>query len=153
MAYWLLKSEPESFSYQDLVRVGREGWDGVRNYQARNYLREMRVGDKGIFYHSVANPPGAAGVLEVVGEAIPDPSQFDPQSNYYDPKSTPDEPRWWMSIVAPVRELNFVPLAELKKLPELAGSPLVARGSRLSVFPLTEIEFDAIVAAGSRPGS
>jgi predicted RNA-binding protein with PUA-like domain len=150
MAHWLLKSEPDSFSYDDLVRVRREPWDGVRNYQARIYLRAMRKGDEAIFYHSSANPPGAAGVCRIVGEAEPDPTQFDPQAKYYDPTSKPDDPRWDMVTVAPVRKLRYVPLDELRTMPELAGSRLLARGNRLSVLPLTDEEFDAIVAAGRR---
>jgi predicted RNA-binding protein with PUA-like domain len=148
MARWLLKSEPESFGYDDLVRVKREGWDGVRSYQARNYLREMRVGDQAIFYHSNAKPPGAAGVCKVVRTAEPDPTQFDPSSHYYDPDSPPDDPRWDWVTVAPVRALRFVPLDELKAMPELANSRLLAKGNRLSVLPLTEEEFAAIVRAG-----
>jgi predicted RNA-binding protein with PUA-like domain len=150
MAYWLLKSEPESFSYDDLVRVRREPWDGVRNYQARIYLRAMRKGDQAIFYHSSTNPPGAAGVCRIVKEAEPDPTQFDPQAKYYDPTSKPEDPRWDLVTVAPVRKLRYVPLEELRSMPELAQSRLLARGNRLSVLPLTDAEFDAIVAAGSR---
>jgi predicted RNA-binding protein with PUA-like domain len=150
MAYWLLKSEPSSFGYDDLVRVRREPWDGVRNYQARIFLRAMRKGDQAIFYHSSTNPPGAAGVCRIVKEAEPDPTQFDPAAAYYDPTSTPDDPRWDMVTVAPVRKLRYVPLDELRSMPELAQSRLLARGNRLSVLPLTDAEFDAIVAAGSR---
>lgn len=145
MAHWLLKSEPESFSYRDLVKVRKEGWDGIRSYQARNFLREMRVGEQAIFYHSNATPPGAAGICKVVKAAEPDPTQFDPSSKYYDPQSKPDDPRWDWVTVAPVRELPFVSLDELKTIPELAESRLLARGNRLSVIPLSEIEFDAIV--------
>jgi predicted RNA-binding protein with PUA-like domain len=150
MAYWLLKSEPSSFSYDDLVRARREPWDGVRNYQARIFLRAMRKGDRAIFYHSSTNPPGAAGVCRIVKEAEPDPTQFDPAATYYDPTSTPEDPRWDMVTVAPVRKLRYVPLDELRALPELAQSRLLARGNRLSVLPLTDAEFDAIVAAGRR---
>lgn len=145
MAYWLLKSEPDSFGYRDLVKAKKEGWDGIRNYQARNFMREMRVGDQAIFYHSNASPPGAAGICKIVREAEPDPSQFDPDSKYYDPNSDRDEPRWDWVTVAPVRELRFVPLDELKTIPELADSRLLAKGNRLSVIPLTETEFEAIV--------
>lgn len=145
MAHWLLKSEPESFSYRDLVRVRKEGWDGVRSYQARNFLREMRVGDQAIFYHSNATPPGVAGICEVVRAAEPDPTQFDPTSKYYDPRSEPDDPRWDWVTVSPVRELSFVTLDELRAMPELADCRLLARGNRLSVVPLTDVEFDAIV--------
>lgn len=150
MAHWLMKSEPDVFGYADLVRVGREGWDGIRNYQARNFLREMRKGDQAIFYHSNATPPGVAGICKVVRTAEPDPTQFDPTSKYHDPKSTPAAPIWDWVTVAPVRELRFVPLDELKTIPELADSRLLARGNRLSVIPLTDVEFDAIVRQSKR---
>lgn len=149
MAYWLLKSEPDVFGYADLVRVRREGWDGVRNFQARNYLRAMRVGDRAIFYHSNAKPPGAAGVCRIAKAAEPDPTQFDPRSHYFDPTSDPADPRWVWVTVAPVKALRFVPLDELRAIAELADSRLLARGNRLSVLPLTDVEFDAIVRAGT----
>lgn len=150
VARWLLKSEPDVFSYDDLVRVKREGWDGVRNYEARNFMRAMRKGDLAIFYHSNAKPPGAAGVCRIVKTAEPDPTQFDPASKYHDPTSDPADPRWDLVTVAPVKRLRLVPLDELRTMPELAECRLLARGSRLSVLPLTDEEFDAIVAAGSR---
>jgi predicted RNA-binding protein with PUA-like domain len=150
VAHWLLKSEPDVFGYPDLERVGREGWDGVRNYQARNFMRMMKKGERAIFYHSNASPPGAAGICKIVGTAEPDPTQFDPASKYYDPDSSPDDPTWDWVTVAPDRPLRFVPLDELKQMPELAGSRLLARGNRLSVLPLTEDEFDAIVRRGRR---
>ncbi len=148
MAKWLFKSEPESFGYADLVRVKREGWDGVRNFMARNYMRSMQVGEQAIFYHSNAKPPGAAGVCKVVKGAEPDPTQFDPSSKYYDPTSPTADPRWDWVTLAPVRELRFVPLDELRTMPELVDCKLLARGNRLSVLPLTEEEFAAIVARG-----
>lgn len=147
MAYWLMKSEPDVFGYDDLVRVKREGWDGVRNYTARNFMRAMAKGDRVIFYHSNANPPGVAGIARIAKTAEPDPTQFDPDSKYYDPTSKPDDPRWDWVTVAPVRKLAFVSLDELRQLPELANCQLLARGNRLSVLPLTDAEFDAIVAA------
>lgn len=150
MAYWLLKSEPDTFSFDDLVRNKREGWDGIRNYQARNYLRDMRRGDQAIFYHSNATPPGAAGICKVVKTAEPDPTQFDPQSKYYDPASDPSEPRWDWVTVAPVKALRFISLDELRSLPELTECRLLARGNRLSVIPLTDDEFAAIVTYGTR---
>ena len=149
MAHWLMKSEPDVFSYDDLVRVKREGWDGVSNYQARNFMRTMRTGDLVIFYHSNATPPGAAGIARVAKEAEPDPTQFDPASKYFDPKSSPDDPRWDWVTLAPKKRLRFVPLDVLRTMPELADCQLLARGNRLSVIPLTEDEFAAIVAAGS----
>ena len=147
MAYWLMKSEPDVFGYDDLVRVKREGWDGVRNYTARNFMRAMAKGDRVIFYHSNANPPGVAGIARIAKTAEPDPTQFDPDSKYYDPTSKPDDPRWDWVTVAPVRKLAYVSLDELRQLPELANCQLLARGNRLSVLPLTDAEFDAIVAA------
>jgi predicted RNA-binding protein with PUA-like domain len=150
VAKWLIKSEPESFGYDDLVRVKREGWDGVRNYQARNFLRAMAKGDEVLFYHSNASPPGVAGVAKVVKTAEPDPTQFDPTSTYYDAESDPDDPRWDWVTVAPVRKLKFVSLDELRMLPELAGFRLLARGNRLSVMPLSDAEFDTIVAYSKR---
>ena len=149
MAHWLLKSEPDSFSYDHLVASGREGWDGVRNYTARIHLRAMRKGETAIFYHSNAKPPGAAGICKIVREAEPDPTQFDPTSHYYDPGSKLDDPRWDWVTVAPVRPLKrFVPLDELRTIPELVSSQLLARGNRLSVLPLTDDEYDAILRAG-----
>ena len=148
-AYWLFKSEPDVFGYDDLVAARREGWDGVRNYQARNYMREMRVGDRAIFYHSNATPPGVAGICRVVKTAEPDPTQFDPRSKYFDPTSDPDEPRWDWVTVAPVKRLPYLPLDELKAIPELAECRLLAKGNRLSVMPLTAGEFEAIVAAAT----
>ena len=152
MARWLIKSEPESFSYDDLVTAKREGWDGIRNFQARNFLREMRKGEQAIFYHSNSKPPGAAGICKVAKEAEPDPTQFDPSTKYYDATSDPAEPRWDWVTFAPVRKLTFVSLDELKEIPELAGSRLLARGNRLSVMPLTDEEFDAIVRAADAKG-
>lgn len=148
-AYWLFKSEPDVFGYPDLVRNKREGWDGVRNYQARNFMREMKVGDQGIFYHSNATPPGVAGICKVVKTAEPDPTQFDPNSKYYDPASKPSDPRWDWVTVAPVKQLPFLSLDELKAIPQLAECRLLAKGNRLSVMPLTAGEFEAIVATAT----
>jgi len=145
MARWLFKSEPDTFGYDDLVRVKREGWDGVRNYQARNFMRQMVKGDLAIFYHSNAKPPGVAGICKVVKTAEPDPKQFDPTSKYHDPASKPSDPRWDWVTVAPVKALPFVSIDELKSLPELAGCRLLAKGNRLSVMPLADHEFDIIV--------
>ena len=149
----MLKSEPDVFGYDDLVAARREGWDGVRNYQARNLMREMRRGDRAIFYHSNAKPPGVAGIAKIVKGAEPDPTQFDPDSKYFDPKSDPDDPRWDWVTVAPNRALTFVSLEELKAMPELAECRLLARGNRLSVIALTDDEFEAIVAAADAKGA
>ena len=128
MAHWLLKSEPDVFGYDDLVAARREPWDGIRNYQSRNHLRAMRKGDEAIFYHSSTNPPGAAGICKIVKEAEPDPTQFDPMAKYYDPASKPDDPRWDIVTVAPVRKLNFVPLDELRD--DARACRLTAAGQR-----------------------
>ena len=147
---WLMKSEPDVFGIEDLERKRREPWNGVRNYQARNFMRAMNKGDRVLFYHSNANPPGVAGICKVVVTAQPDPTQFDPSSKYYDPSSKPSNPLWDWVTVAPVRALRFMPLDELKTIPELADSRLLAKGNRLSVIPLSDIEFDAIVRQSRR---
>jgi predicted RNA-binding protein with PUA-like domain len=146
VAKWLLKSEPDAFGYDDLVKAKREGWDGVRNYQARNFMREMKRGDRAIFYHSNAKPPGVAGICKIVKGAEPDPTQFDPDTKYFDPKSDRDEPRWDWVTVAPDRALPFVSIDELREVPELSDCRLLAKGNRLSVMPLTDDEYDTIVA-------
>ena len=152
MPHWLFKSEPDVFGYDHLVAAKREGWDGVRNYIARNFMREMAKGETAIFYHSNAKPAGAAGICKIVKTAEPDPTQFDPESKYFDPKSTPSDPIWDWVTVAPVKKFRrFVSLDELRTIPELADCRLLARGNRLSVLPLTDVEFDAIVAAGNAP--
>ena len=112
MKHWLMKSEPYVYSYDDLVKDGRTLWDGVRNYQARNFMRDtMEVGDQVLFYHSNVKPPGVAGICEVASEPYPDPTQFDPASKYHDPKSDPDNPRWMLVDVTPVELLpRFVSL-------------------------------------------
>ena len=150
MAHWLMKSEPEELGYDDLVRKKRAGWDGVRNFQARNFLRSMVVGDLVLFYHSSTTPPGVAGIARIAKTVEPDPTQFDPASHYYDPKSDPADPRWDWVTVAPVRKLRYVTLDELRTIPEMANSRLLARGNRLSVIPMTEAEFDAVVAVADR---
>jgi predicted RNA-binding protein with PUA-like domain len=149
MAYWLMKSEPDELSYADLMARKRAGWDGVRNHQAKNFLRRMVVGDRAIFYHSSTAPPGAAGICRIAKAAEPDPTQFDPASHYYDATSRRDDPRWDWVTVAPVKRFaRYVPLDELRTLPELATCRLLARGNRLSVMPLTDAEFAAIARAG-----
>ena len=145
MAHWLMKSEPDELAYSDLEHRQRAGWDGVRNFQARNFLRQMVEGDLVLFYHSSTTPPGVAGIARVVQTVEPDPTQFDPASHYYDPSSDPAAPTWDWVIVGPVRALRYVTLAELRTIPELSGSRVLARGNRLSVIPFTEAEFDAVV--------
>lgn len=150
MAYWLLKTEPETYSIEDLRREGRALWDGVRNYQARNYLMRMREGDLCFIYHSSTTPPGIAGLARVVHTGIPDPTQFDPHSPYFDPKATPERPRWYTVEVAFLEAWPLIPLAELKSLfpPD---HPLVKRGNRLSVMPVPpEVAEGLIGRKGSR---
>ena len=149
MAYWLFKSEPDTFSIDALYQAPKRTthWDGVRNYQARNYMRDgMRRGDQGFFYHSNCEVPGIIGIVEVVCEAYPDHTAFDPDDPHYDPKSDPDDPRWLMVDVKFVRKLKRnISLAELKANPALSDMPLVRKGNRLSVMPVTEAEWHAIL--------
>ena len=146
--YWVVKTEPDVYSFEDLLREGSTEWDGVRNYQARNHLRAMKTGDYVIVYHSNATPPGAAGVGRVDIEGRPDRTQFDPESAYHDPHSTPDAPRWTSVTVVPVYPLRLVPLDHLREMSELSGCALIRRGNRLSVSELTPEAFDAICRAG-----
>jgi len=153
MGFWLLKSEPDVFGYADLMRVDREPWNGVRNYQARNFLREMREGDPCLFYHSNAKPAGVAGVARVCGEVRPDDLQFDPASDFYDPRSAPDNPRWSMVEVEPVLAFPaLLSLDALRALPEWQASPLTRKGSRLSVLPVTPEQFRAALRAAGVEG-
>ena len=147
MRYWLMKSEPDEFSIDDLARAGRKGapWTGVRNYQARNFMRdEMRVGDGVLFYHSSCPEPGVAGIAEVSRPAYPDATQFDPKSEYYDAKATRDAPRWLHVEVRIVAKTRLVPLAELREHRELAGMRILQRGNRLSITPVTAAEWKFI---------
>ena len=149
MRYWLMKSEPEDFSIDDLARVGKEPWSGVRNYQARNYMmKDMRVGDGVLFYHSNTDEPGIAGLAEVVSETYPDPTQFKKKSDYYDPKSTPEEPRWWLVDVGFVRKFDrVVTLAQLRDNAEKLGEfALLQKGTRLSVLPVTAAQWRHILS-------
>lgn len=139
MHYWLMKSEPACYSIDDLYHAPLKttAWDGVRNYQARNYMRQMRIGDLVFFYHSNANPPGIAGIAEVVREAYPDYTAFSKESEHFDPKSTPDNPRWSMVDVRFKKKFSeIITLNTLKNHPELAHVPLVKKGNRLSVMPI-----------------
>lgn len=140
--FWLMKSEPGSYSIDDLQRDGRTSWEGVRNYQARNFMRDdMRVGDSVLFYHSNANPPGVAGVARVAREAYADHTALDPDGHYFDPKASEDEPRWYMVDIEFVEKFdNLVPLQSLADVPGLEEM-LLNRKSRLSVQPVTEAEF------------
>lgn len=142
---WLMKSEPGAYSIDDLERDGTTCWDGVRNYQARNLMREMKEGDAVLFYHSNANPPGVVGIARVCREAYPDPTSWDPNGRYFDPKSSPETPRWWMVDIAFVEKLpRVVPLSEMKADPAL-DEMLVTGKSRLSVQPVEQHHFDRVV--------
>lgn len=146
MNHWLIKSEPDVFSIDDLAKVAKEPWSGVRNYQARNFMwKDMRPGDLALFYHSNAKPPGIAGIARVAGEPYPDPTQFDPASEYFDPKARPESPRWWLvdfSHVATFPEL--VPLDFLRDDPDLGEMVVCQRGSRLSITPVASSHFQKI---------
>jgi predicted RNA-binding protein with PUA-like domain len=149
MAYWLMKSEPSELGINDLKARprGTAGWDGVRNYQARNFMRDdMKKGDQVFFYHSNCDEPGIVGIAQVVREAHPDHTAFDPKSIYFDPKSKPDNPAWVMVDVKFVRKLKrVIGLQELKAEPRLEGFALVRRGNRLSVMPVTKQQWDIIL--------
>lgn len=142
MQYWLMKSEPEDVSIDDLERLGVVPWFGVRNYQARNFMRDaMQLGDQAFFYHSGCSEPGIAGVCEICSAPYPDETQFDSASPYYDPKSTREQPRWLLRDVRFVSKGRYIPLAELRSIPQLAKMPLLARGNRLSITPVTAEEW------------
>jgi len=145
-----MKSEPDVYSIDDLKRDKKTHWDGVRNFQARNFMKnEMKKGDKVIFYHSNADPSGAAGIAEVVKEAYADHTQFDPEDPHYFPSADPDKPVWYMVDIKFVKKFkNFVPLSDIKKNPKLKNMRLVQRGNRLSVMPVEKKEFDEIVKMG-----
>ncbi|HKI59299.1 MAG TPA: EVE domain-containing protein [Trueperaceae bacterium] len=149
-AAWLMKSEPDAYSFDDLRRDGRTMWDGVRNYQARNYMRdEMRIGEPVLFYHSGTAEPAVVGLARVASEAYADPTQFDEHDAHFDPKATPEAPRWFLVDIEPVRALvNAVPLASLKEDPGLDGLALVRRGNRLSVMPVSEAHLRHILELG-----
>ena len=144
---WLMKTEPDVYSIDDLRRDRRTGWDGVRNYQARNFMRdEMKKGDRVLVYHSNADPPGVAGIATVSREGHPDPTAFDPEDSHYDPKSDPDAPRWIQVELKHVKTFKeLVPLAELRATKALEGMPLLQKGQRLSVQPVAPRHFDLIV--------
>jgi predicted RNA-binding protein with PUA-like domain len=148
--YWLMKSEPDAFSIDDLQRVGTEPWNGVRNYQARNFMRDgMKVDDGVLIYHSNAKVPGIAGVARVASAAYPDETQFDPKSPYHDPKASREQPRWFLVDVAFERKLErLIPLEEIKQHADALGEgfPLTSRGSRLSVFPVTAAQWKLLLS-------
>ena len=147
MAYWLMKSEPSECSIDDLVRLGCVPWVGVRNYQARNFMRDsMRVGDGVLFYHSSCPEPGIAGLAEVASTAYADATQFDPVSPYHDPKSTVGAPRWLHVDVKLVRKTQLLPLSEMRTQGALASMVVLKRGNRLSITPVTAAEWRAVLA-------
>jgi predicted RNA-binding protein with PUA-like domain len=148
MAYWLMKSEPDEFSIDDLVAAPQQStpWFGVRNYQARNFMRDgMKIGDGVLFYHSSCPEPGIAGLAEVASHAYPDRTQFDPKSDYYDAQATPDAPRWLNVDVRLVKKTRLVHLAELREHAALADMVILRRGNRLSITPVTPAEWKFIV--------
>lgn len=148
--YWLMKSEPDEFSIQDLKKVKTEPWTGIRNYQARNFMRDdMKVGDEVLFYHSNAKPPGIAGTMTIASEPYPDPTQFKKKSDYFDPKSSKDNPRWILVDVKFKSEFKkYISLDELKEAPALKEMKILQRGNRLSITPVSLKEFKHIVKMG-----
>ncbi len=144
MAFWLMKSEPDEVSIDDLAASPDRivPWFGVRNYQARNFMRDaMQIGDLAFFYHSGCTEPGIAGICEVCSEPYPDATQFVAVNPYFDPKSSPEQPRWWLRDVRFVKKTPYLTLAELRSYPELANMRLLARGNRLSITPVTAEEW------------
>ena len=148
MRYWLMKSEPDAFSIEDLQRVKTEPWSGVRNYQARNYMwKDMRIGDGVFFYHSNAKIPGIVGLAKVASTAYPDPTQFDPESDYWDPKASAENPRWYLVDVGFERTLRgIISLETLKaNAGKLGDFALLQRGTRLSVLPVSKTQWLTIL--------
>jgi predicted RNA-binding protein with PUA-like domain len=147
--HWLMKSEPDEASIDDLARAPNRtlAWTGVRNYQARNFMRDaMQPGDDVLFYHSSCAEPGIAGLARVAGRAVPDTTQFDPASPYFDPKATPQQPRWLQIDVTLVRKTRLLPLAEMRQAPELGTMRVLQRGNRLSITPVEDDEWRAVLA-------
>ncbi len=147
MTYWLMKSEPNDYSIDDLKSDKKEPWDGIRNYQVRNMIRDdMNVGDRAFFYHSSCKVPSVVGIMTIVSEAYPDPTQFDPGDKHFDKKSNAEEPRWLLVDVEFERKLKRpITLKELKDHPGLSDFRLNRRGNRLSIFPVDEQHWDLIV--------
>jgi predicted RNA-binding protein with PUA-like domain len=152
--YWLMKAEPDDVGIDDLATRPAQtvGWYGVRNYQARNFMRDgMQIGDLALFYHSGCAVPGIAGIVEVVSGAYPDPTQFDPASPYHDPKSTPAIPRWQQVDVKLVKKTRYLTLADMRAKPELDGMRVLARGNRLSITPVETHHWQAVMALLGEP--
>jgi len=144
-----MKSEPDVYSIEDLRKAGSDHWEGIRNYQARNFLREMAVGDMALFYHSNAKPPGVAGVARICRLAYPDHTQFDTKSKYFDAKSSPDDPRWSMVDVEFVEVLpNYVSLQDLRDDAELEDLQVLRKGQRLSIQPVSRAHFNRVLKLG-----
>ena len=150
--HWLFKTEPGAYSFDDLVRDGVAEWDGVRNYQVRNWLRDdIKVGDEILFYHSTTPPVGVVGTARVVREGYPDHTAWDPNSEHPDPKSTPGRPLWYMVDIEPARKFDrVVTLDELRSTPELQDMVVIKRGNRFSITPVTKEEFETVVRLGSK---
>ncbi|TDK67993.1 EVE domain-containing protein [Sapientia aquatica] len=147
MRYWLMKSEPDEVSIDDALQQKVVAWVGVRNYQARNFMRDaMQVGDGVLFYHSSCAEPGIAGLAEVASTAYPDPTQFDAKSKYFDPKSKQEEPRWILVDVRATKKTRLINLAELRDTPELAEMQILKRGNRLSITPISPDEWQTILS-------
>lgn len=149
MRYWLMKSEPDDVSFDDVLAAPERtvSWYGVRNYQARNFMRDaMSVGDGVLFYHSSCALPGVAGIAEIASGPYPDATQFDPASHYHDPKATQETPRWISVDVRAVAQGRYLPLSEMRTVAALEDMVLLKKGSRLSVSPVTQAEWDAVVA-------
>jgi predicted RNA-binding protein with PUA-like domain len=147
MQYWLMKSEPDTYSIDDLQSFGVDHWDGIRNYQVRNFFRDsMQVGDKAFFYHSNCKQPGIVGTMEIASRAYPDHTAFDPSEKYFDRKSDPENPRWLMVDVRYLRHLDrMITLGELRQQKQIADMKLLQRGNRLSVLPLSKKEWQYIL--------
>ena len=145
--YWLMKSEPAEVSIDDLAAARKQttAWFGVRNYLARNYMREMKLSDRAFFYHSSCPEPGIAGIVEVSKLAYPDASQFDARGKYYDAKATPDNPRWFNVDVKLVEKTRLVPIAQMREQPALADMVTLRKGNRLSITPVTAKEWSAVL--------
>ena len=147
MQYWLMKSEPDTYSIDDLQSFGVDHWDGIRNYQVRNFFRDqIQVGEQAFFYHSNCKEPGIVGTMEIVSKAYPDHTAFDPSEKYFDSKSDPENPRWLMVDVHYIRHLDrMITLGELRHQKQIADMKLLQRGNRLSVLPLSKMEWQYIL--------
>lgn len=147
MNYWIMKSEPSVFGIDHLIQKSHdEPWDGVRNYQARNFIRQMHQGDYAFFYHSNCKIPGIVGIIKIISDPYPDATSFNPESHYFDPKSTSENPRWYCVNVAFVEKFeNVIDLTQLKTNPKLKNLLILRKGNRLSVTPIDKIEWNAIL--------